>query len=90
MLEPVTAIWIACGCIASLLLCSMMRRRQQQLIELLKSYVDVQSSWTRRKERAAAIAKKYAKKAKRYEQYTLQSRDAKEATTSTPREDVVV
>ncbi len=38
-----------------MMLTKMMRQRQLYLIDLLKKYVEVQSSWQRRKERAEQL-----------------------------------
>ncbi len=75
MIEPVTAIWIGCGALAAIILAKMMRLRQLQLIELLKSYVEAQAAWRRRKERAIAIASAQEKNAKLRERSSAPSRD---------------
>ena len=48
-------LWLACGVLAAAALLRMMRRRQLALIGLLKSYVDRQVQWNRRRTKAAAI-----------------------------------
>lgn len=48
-------LWLGCGIFAAAALLRMMRRRQLVLIELLKSYVDRQVQWNRRRTKAAAI-----------------------------------
>lgn len=48
-------LWLACGGFAAAALLRMMRRRQLVLIGLLKSYVDRQVQWNRRRSKAAAI-----------------------------------
>lgn len=48
-------LWLACGVFAAAALLRMMRRRQLVLIGLLKSYVDRQVQWNRRRTKAAAI-----------------------------------
>lgn len=48
-------LWLACGVFAAAALLRMMRRRQLMLIGLLKSYVDRQMQWNRRRTKAAAI-----------------------------------
>ena len=48
-------LWLACGVFAAAALFRMMRRRQLALIVLLKSYVDRQVQWNRRRTKAAAI-----------------------------------
>lgn len=48
-------LWIGCGVFAAAALLRMMRRRQLVLIGLLKSYVDRQVQWNRRRNKAAAI-----------------------------------
>ena len=69
MLDPVLVVWGACGVLAAYALATMMRRRQLHLIDLLKKYVDLQSSWARRRERAEAMALENEKKAKQKEQF---------------------
>ncbi len=48
-------LWLACGIFAAAALLRMMRKRQLVLIGLLKSYVDRQVQWNRRRTKAAAI-----------------------------------
>lgn len=51
-----------CGGIAAVTLLCMMRRRQLHLIKLLKDYVDRQSTWTRRRMKAEALASQIAQR----------------------------
>ena len=48
-------LWVGLGTLATVFLWSMMRRRQLALIGLLKSYVERQAQWQRRRAKADAI-----------------------------------
>lgn len=56
MFNGITATWIGLGILAVLMLVKMMRRRQSQLIALLKEHVEIQSTWARRRDRALQFA----------------------------------
>jgi hypothetical protein len=49
-------LWLASGSLASLMLLSMMRRRQLALVGLLKDYVERQAQWARRRAKADRLA----------------------------------
>jgi hypothetical protein len=48
------------GILATVMLVKLMQRRQQQLLELLRAYSNSQLDWSRKKARAAIIARRAA------------------------------
>lgn len=55
-------LWATAGLVSSAFLLMMMRRRQLYLIGLLTEYVQRQSEWNRRKERAKELAADFEKR----------------------------
>ena len=58
---PLTILWFVAAALSSIALAKLMRRRQSQLIGVLRTYVDAQLEWSRKRAKAAQLARRAAR-----------------------------
>ncbi len=66
-LDPKLVVWLVATCMAAISLARLMRTRQNSLLLKLHQYVKEQREWSKKKAKAALLARKLAHEKAEYE-----------------------